>query len=287
MNKLGLSADALGGRLIVLDATIADPVLVGPSADRNRRGELEPMPVYHALAGLLGTLQIPPDLVVIDNASDAYAGSEIDRQGVRYFLRSLLRLVPEGQRDRAAVLLLSHVNKQTAHGKSGESYSGSTAWHNSVRSRLVLTGGDGELLLEQEKLNLGARKSEPLHLEWNEGELPTVAEAPAEDDQQVAAFADADFLLAWLDQAIKSGSRVTATTLKDVPAQVGSGWTLRRVRAALGLLKQNRRVESQKADGEPAPDGGRGAFLVVINRRPLSAEEPAAIPGGTPSGSVH
>jgi hypothetical protein len=54
------------------------------------------------------------------------------------------------------------VDKNTSRNKKadgGEGYSGSTAWHNSARSRLFMTrGDDGLLTLEHQKSNLGKRR---------------------------------------------------------------------------------------------------------------------------------
>ena len=104
--------------------------------------------------------------VVIDNASDAFAGDEINRAAVRAFVRSLAAIA---RSVGGAVLLLAHVDKGTARAVSqagAESYSGSTAWNNSVRSRLfLLETARGELELRHEKCNLAA-KAPPLRLEW-------------------------------------------------------------------------------------------------------------------------
>jgi hypothetical protein len=114
-------------------------------------------------------------LVVVDNASDSFGGDEINRRQVRAFMRSL------GQVARltdCAVCLLAHVDKTTSRaGKpmNGEGYSGSTAWHNSARSRLFMTrADDGLLTLEHQKSNLGQR-CEPIALVWPDGGLPMLA----------------------------------------------------------------------------------------------------------------
>jgi len=118
-------------------------------------------------------------LAIVDNASDAYGGDEIQRRSVRAFVRSLAAIARDVD---AACLLLAHVNKGTSRaGKAegGEGYSGSTAWHNSVRSRLFMSrAADGSLLLEHQKANLG-RKREQLTLHWPDGGLPDSADASA------------------------------------------------------------------------------------------------------------
>jgi putative DNA primase/helicase len=98
--------------------------------------------LYRQIDAYLGRQRF--DLVVIDNASDCFAASENDRQLVRGFVQSLRRLAAKHD---LAVLLLAHVNKQTAgrYAKAtSESYSGSTAWHNSVRSRMTFTVSDDD-----------------------------------------------------------------------------------------------------------------------------------------------
>jgi putative DNA primase/helicase len=106
-------------------------------------------------------------LVIVDNASDVFDADEINRAMVRGFMRAMVQMVkPHG----GAVLLLAHVDKITARaGRTGggaEGYSGSTAWHNSARSRLLLVEVEPGLLeLQQQKSNLG-RKQPPLRIEW-------------------------------------------------------------------------------------------------------------------------
>ncbi len=134
-------------------------------------------------------------LVVVDNASDAYGGDEIQRRQVRAFMRLLGGIA---KLTDCAVMLLAHVDKTTSRAKraeGGEGYSGSTAWHNSARSRLFMTRGDDSLLtLEHQKSNLG-RCRELLTLEWPEGGLPqrvqsmdgfTQRQAGRDDDRRIA-----------------------------------------------------------------------------------------------------
>jgi hypothetical protein len=115
-------------------------------------------------------------LVIVDNASDAYGGDEIQRRQVRAFIRALAMV---GKPTNAGCLLLAHVDKNTSKARTaegGEGYSGSTAWHNSARSRLFLTRGTDDLLtLEHQKSNLG-RMREPIKLEWAEDGLPQLVE---------------------------------------------------------------------------------------------------------------
>jgi hypothetical protein len=116
-------------------------------------------------------------LVLVDNASDAYGGDEIQRRQVRAFMRALAQIA---RLTDCAVLLLAHVDKATSRSKKaegGEGYSGSTAWHNSSRSRWFLTRAEGgTLIFEHQKSNLG-KKCDPLELVWPDGGLPMLAGA--------------------------------------------------------------------------------------------------------------
>ncbi len=111
-------------------------------------------------------------LVIVDNASDAYGGDEIQRRQVRAFMRSLTQIA---RLTDGGVLLLAHVDKVTSRDSkkvSGEGYSGSTAWHNSARSRLFLARGDNDLLtLSHQKSNHG-RMEESVKLKWSANDLP-------------------------------------------------------------------------------------------------------------------
>lgn len=97
-----------------------------------------------------------PALIVVDNASDVFAGNENDRSQVRGFMRAL-RLIAEDS--GAALLLLAHVDKASVRlGLSAEtlsSFSGSTAWNNSARSRLAMSRDGDMVSLRHEKANLG------------------------------------------------------------------------------------------------------------------------------------
>ena len=197
------------------------------------RGAGDRTPTYHELRKLVQSESM--GLVVVDNASDAFGGDEIQRRQVRAFMRALVEVA---RLTNCAVLLLAHVDKATSRNKKaegGEGYSGSTAWHNSARSRLFLTrGDDGLLTLEHQKSNLG-RMREPVTLEWLEGGLPQLVTHGAGFDVdgvtgRVQGLADDDRAIALLkliaefegrgqycSPAITSRSHVHAV-LKSEPA---------------------------------------------------------------------
>lgn len=100
-----------------------------------------------------------PRLVVIDTAADVFAGNENVRTEVRQFLQEAL--ISIASRYQCAVLLLAHTSRTGAT----EGVSGSTAWHNTVRSRLFLRRDeqrDGVLILSHGKSNYGPEQADKL-----------------------------------------------------------------------------------------------------------------------------
>jgi RecA-family ATPase len=105
-----------------------DAILGAP--DRN--DIIKPTGLFDSLYEQVGDLK--PKHIGIDTAADVFAGNENDRAQVRQFI-SLLRklaIVSNG-----SVVLLSHPSLTGIN--SGSGLSGSTAWHNSVRSRMYMT----------------------------------------------------------------------------------------------------------------------------------------------------
>ncbi len=114
---------------------------------------------------------IKPKLVTIDTRADAFGGDEIKRVQVRQFVTMLRKMALESD---LAVLLLSHPSLTGM--ASGTGQSGSTAWGNSVRSRLYLKRiyvdriePDRNLrIITKQKANYGSLDSE-IRLRWTAG----------------------------------------------------------------------------------------------------------------------
>jgi len=161
----GIDPAALEGKLKIVDGTENPELFV---AENRSGGEVtETYSELHKLVQSEGA-----GLVLVDNASDAYGGDEIQRRQVRAFIRALMEIA---RLTDCAVLLLAHVDKNTSRAvkaEGGEGYSGSTAWHNSVRSRLFMTRSQNATLsIEHQKSNLSQCR-EQLTLEWHDGGLP-------------------------------------------------------------------------------------------------------------------
>ena len=152
----GTSLADLSAQMTVWDATRCEPTMWRETGPTDRLAWLAER-----------AAQERPTLLIIDNASDVYAGNENDRAAVRAFVRALAAIAADVD---CAVLLLAHVDKASVRGlvsaDTMSTFSGSTAWHNSARSRLAMTR-EGELVsLRHEKANLGPQLSD-LELEFD------------------------------------------------------------------------------------------------------------------------
>ncbi|MGO4549925.1 AAA family ATPase [Lysobacter sp. 2RAF19] len=156
----GLDPHAVAAFLVILDGSGGDATLAAERLDAGARWIVPTATMAELREAAGGAV-----LVIIDNASDAFDGNENDRRQVRAFLRLLAGL---GREVGAAMLLLAHIDKAAARsGPAGNSYSGSTAWHNSARARFALGKDSGAIVLAMEKNNLGPIAA-PLTFRWND-----------------------------------------------------------------------------------------------------------------------
>jgi RecA-family ATPase len=145
----------------VIPMTERDPMLATPS---NSRGLLTPTSVFSQLSDAVDDLAAK--LVVLDASADVFGGDEISRTQVRAFV-SMLRTA--AIKSDCAIVLLAHPSLTGI--ATGTGLSGSTAWNNSVRSRLYLEevkDDPSARVLKLEKANYGPRGSE-IKLRWHNG----------------------------------------------------------------------------------------------------------------------
>ena len=107
-----------------------EAVLATPSA---KTGLMEVTSVFKALKAEI--LRLRPSLLVLDTLADLFGGDEVKRVQARQFIQLLQSLVVAADWD-LSVVLLAHPSVSGMN--SGTGTSGSTAWSNSVRSRLYL-----------------------------------------------------------------------------------------------------------------------------------------------------
>lgn len=154
---LQIPLSSLADRMMVYDMTQTDCVLWRDGSPTERMQWLADTVVRHRA-----------DVVIIDNASDVFADNENDRTAVRGFMRCL-NTIAGGT--GAAMLLLAHVDKASVRAGAGldsnSTFSGSTAWNNSARSRWAMVRDDsGAVAIRHEKCNLGPLQDE-IRLEFD------------------------------------------------------------------------------------------------------------------------
>ena len=136
---------------------------------------------------LLATVKaISARLVVIDNSAHVFIGNENDRHQVAAFVNLLNRLARE---IGGAVILIGHPNK------AGDSFSGSTAWENQVRSRLFMECPDSDTdpdvrVIRREKANY-ARNGEEVRFRWRAGTFVLESDLGPDLNAELAASAQA------------------------------------------------------------------------------------------------
>jgi archaellum biogenesis ATPase FlaH len=154
----GVAMRDLSGRMAVYDLTQADCVLWRDGHPTERMQWLADTAV-----------RTRAEVIVIDNASDVFADNENDRTAVRGFMRALNLIAHV---TRAAVLLLAHVDKASVRMGAGQdtnsTFSGSTAWNNSARSRWAMVRDGQVVTVRHEKCNLGPLQDE-LRVEFDQG----------------------------------------------------------------------------------------------------------------------
>lgn len=134
-----------------------------------RTGIQKATALFREIDTFLGELR--PAVVVLDTLADLFPGNENDRGQARQFIGMLRGLAI---RHECAVVLLAHPSLSGI--QSGTGMSGSTGWHNSVRSRLYLrriVQGEEESnpdarVLETMKANYGPT-GEEISLTWRNG----------------------------------------------------------------------------------------------------------------------
>lgn len=117
---------------------------------------------------------IGPSLMVLDPLHALFTGNENDREQAFHFIGRLRRIALDAD---CTIILCAHPSRAGMSTGSGDS--GSTGWHNSVRSRLYLTRDDDD----RDGRTLGARKSNygpmatDIRMRWEDGRfVPTITD---------------------------------------------------------------------------------------------------------------
>ena len=207
-----------------------------------------------------------PELIVIDTLADVYPANENDRAKVRQFIGILRGLA---LRQKCAVMLLGHPSLTGLN--SGSGTSGSTAWHNSVRSRLYMSRiiQDGyepdtrKRVLSIKKQNYGETGTE-IGMTWQDGVFVPDAVETNLDRMAGAAKAERVFLKL-LRLFTEQGRRVNHAGGPTYAPKLFSehpdceGLTKRALKSAMEGLLAGGKIKV----GEYGPASKRRAFLEV------------------------
>jgi RecA-family ATPase len=186
------------------------------------------------------------DLGIVDNVSEAFMANENNRQQVVQFVRGMKRIAMHHD---LALMLLAHIDKAAArYGALGNSFSGSTAWHNSTRSRLALLSGE-KLKLAHEKHNYSP-EAEVEYLEFRDGTIWMITDEVDADDAQEVDDDAAEVLQAMRDMtemgqpipAAQSGPDSIFKALKPYLSKLDNS----RVVRAIQLLIRNHSIREEE-----------------------------------------
>lgn len=217
---------------------------------------LAPSALLEELDAFLADLR--PALLVLDTLADLFPGNENDRAQVRQFIGLVRGLA---LRHDCAIVLLSHPSRAGMSTGSGDS--GSTAWNNSVRSRLYFEriAADGievnpdARILRTMKANYGRTGAE-IPMTWRDGVFVADATETGLDRMAGNAKAERVFLELLAEfQAQKrrvnhAGGRTYAPNIfADHPK--GGGITARAFRHAMENLLQAGRIRIA-SEGPPS-----------------------------------
>lgn len=251
----GVSMSALGDLLL---RSMAGEDALMAVLDR-KTNALRATKLYAALCATMERER--PALLVLDTLADLHAGNENDRAHGRQFIGMLRHLAIEFG---CSVLLLAHPSLTGLN--SGSGTSGSTAWSNSVRSRLYLrrVTDDGRepdadaRILQTMKSNYG-KTGEEIGLTWTSGVF--ITDKFQAEDRNVKAER---VFLNLLNQLAKQGRKVSAKpssmfapkVFSEMPGNEGvSKKALQRAMESL-LGREVVRVE------EEGPPSKRRSYLV-------------------------
>ncbi len=186
-----------------------DAILAAPEGKLNI---LKTTALFRGLEAKIREFQ--PELVVLDTLADLFGGDENQRSQARQFVGLLRGFC---SRHQTTILVLAHPSLGGM--ARGDGTSGSTAWNNSVRSRLYFKRVKSEVgaeddpdvrVLKVEKANYGP-VGEEIRLRWQAGIFAT----PSSPDsfKVIASRSGAERVFLTLLAAYeREGRRVTSTT---------------------------------------------------------------------------
>ena len=178
---LGIEMASLAGKLFL--ASIRGR-LNNELATFDADGRLQPREAFQLVRSTIEATGAR--LLVLDNVAHLFAGNENDRAQVTAFVNLLSVFCRELG---VTILLVAHKNK------AGDSYSGSTAWLNAVRSQLVLERPENSHDPDARVMTIGkanyARPDQQLAFRWHDFALILDTDLPDDKRAELAAIVTA------------------------------------------------------------------------------------------------
>jgi RecA-family ATPase len=230
-------SDAWNGGLHLLPLAGKNPLL----ATVDRTGKLTPTKLFDWL--LAEARRIKPKQIVIASVANIWTGCENDRGQVTQLIDLFTNLAIEAD---GSVIPISHPSLQGLSTDTG--ISGSTQWHNAVRSRMYLKSAkeaddeeeNGLRKLEFKKNQYGPTNG-TITLEWKSGLfLPLASASPFERAAREQEAMDK------IKAAVKSGQRLSPNKYaRNYPPAVlkGNGLSKAELETALNKMLQNGRLK--------------------------------------------
>ena len=223
-----------------------------------KSGSIVETPIWRGLVAVVKRLR--PRVVILDPLADIFGGDENHRGQARQFIAMCRTLAI---RYDLAVILIAHPSLSGL--ASGSGLSGSTAWSNSVRSRLYLKcvkadAADGvdhdARTLSVEKANF-SRKGGEIRLRWADGRF--IVDGPS--GPQAGMIADAKAERVFLDLLAHFVDAGRSVSDKPSPAYApklfaahpnSQGLSKRALGAAMERLFAVKRIAIVDSDGPPS-----------------------------------
>lgn len=261
-------ANAHGVRLADLKGFVAIPYAGHDArmAISGGRGDaLALTPLFHRIEAKIAALR--PVLVVLDNLADIFDGNEISRSQARWFIGQLRRVAIEHD---VTIVVTAHPSRDGIKTERGDS--GSTAWSNSVRSRLYLMDDPNDAdcrTLKVAKANYG-KKGDEVRLRWVFGTFHALGHAADKTAHNRAAEKRVDelFLEILADFTTKGNIATRAPTSPDYAPKAFAGHPSAKNASVnfvgFKLAMQRLFAEGRIRDEEVGPASKRKKVIVAV-----------------------
>jgi RecA-family ATPase len=198
-----------------------------------------------------------PGVTILDSSVDFYGGNENHRQQVKTFIRRLRNIA---ERYQTGIVLLAHPSVEGM--KTARGYSGSTSWHNAVRSRLYFCHApegepvagqppkpDNRRILSRAKGNRASSPYTEVEVWWFNGAFGAFRSGEAGATEQIDALVDAEFLRLLAEMhdrnvRVSYNQRSNNYAPKEFAARTKTKFTKRQFKASMERLMDAGKIKN-------------------------------------------